>query len=179
MSALAQQSPLGTRVLAHLDAQLTSARRLLDLVLRQGQAIRRRDVDGVLALLTQVQAEMERRGQMERERTALLQHAAAQLSTPAHAVTLEAMSSLFAPAEGELAAARSAELRGLLAEIAREHTVNRALMKQELAFLDHLTRLMGGESEGPAYSAPAGTVTRPAPFSGARASALHALDLEA
>ena len=36
---------------------------------------------------------------------------------------------------------RSAELRGLLAEIAREHGINRALMRQELAFLSHLTRL--------------------------------------
>ena len=50
-----------------------------------------------------------------------------------------------APAEAELARARSAELRGLLAEIAREHGVNRALMRQELAFLDHLTRLIGAE----------------------------------
>ena len=35
---------------------------------------------------------------------------------------------------------RSAELRGLLAEIAREHGINRALMRQELTFLSHLTR---------------------------------------
>ena len=39
---------------------------------------------------------------------------------------------------------RTAELRGLLAEIQREHTVNRALMAQELAFLDHLLRLTNG-----------------------------------
>ena len=39
---------------------------------------------------------------------------------------------------------RSAELRGLLAEIQQEHTVNRALMAQELAFLDHLLRLANG-----------------------------------
>ena len=42
---------------------------------------------------------------------------------------------------------RSAELRGLLAEIAREHGINRALMRQELAFLDHLIRLIGQEPE--------------------------------
>jgi hypothetical protein len=179
VSAPATQTPLGARVLAHLAEQLDSARRLLDLVLRQAQAIRRRDVEGVLTLLTHVQGEMERRGHMERERTALLQGAAAQLAVPAHAVTLEAMATLFAPAEAQEAARRSAELRGLLAEVAREHTVNRALMKQELAFLDHLTRLMGGESEGAAYAAPAGTLTRPAPFGAQRTSALHALDLEA
>ena len=59
------------------------------------------------------------------------------------------------PGAGELARQRSAELRGLLAEIAREHGINRALMRQELAFLSHLTRLMGAEPEG-AYGPPAG-----------------------
>jgi hypothetical protein len=177
MSALAQQTPLGARVLAHLDDQLLSARRLLDLVLRQSQAIRRRDVEAVLTLLTQVQGEMERRGHMERERTALLQHAAGQLGIPAHAVTLEAMASLFAAPEAVLAAQHSAELRGLLAEVAREHTVNRALMKQELSFLDHLTRLLGGD-EQTGYSAAGGTFSRTAPLT-PRPSALHALDLEA
>jgi hypothetical protein len=46
-------------------------------------------------------------------------------------------------AEAERVQASSAELRGLLAEIAREHGINRALMRQELAFLDHLVRLVG------------------------------------
>ena len=31
----------------------------------------------------------------------------------------------------------------MLEEIQREHTTNRALMQQELAFLDHLLRLAG------------------------------------
>ena len=39
MSALAQQhTALGAAVVAHLDAQLASARRLLDAILRQGAA---------------------------------------------------------------------------------------------------------------------------------------------
>ena len=46
-----------------------------------------------------------------------------------------------------MAHSRSAELRGLLAEIAREHGINRALMRQEMAFLDHLTRLIGQEPD--------------------------------
>jgi hypothetical protein len=46
-----------------------------------------------------------------------------------------------------MARERSAELRGLLAEIAREHGINRALMRQELAFLSHLTRLVGNDAE--------------------------------
>ena len=43
---------------------------------------------------------------------------------------------------------RSSELRGLLDELQREHTVNRALMHQELAFLDHLLRLADDRSDG-------------------------------
>ena len=42
-----------------------------------------------------------------------------------------------------MARERSSELRGLLEETKREHHVNRALMSQELAFLDHLLRLAG------------------------------------
>jgi hypothetical protein len=55
---------------------------------------------------------------------------------------------------------RSAELRGLLAEIAREHGINRALMRQELTFLAHLTRVLGQEPE-PGYRPPGGAAARP------------------
>ena len=77
-------------------------------------------------------------------------------------VTLEALAALRRPAEAELARERSAELRGLLDEIAREHGINRALMRQELAFLDHLIRLVGGEPEG-GYTAAGGWAARPTP----------------
>ena len=64
----------------------------------------------------------------------------------------------------------SAELRGLLAEIAREHGINRALMRQELTFLAHLTRVLGQEPE-PGYRPPGGT--------GATPPSHRALDLQA
>ena len=51
------------------------------------------------------------------------------------------------PGAATAAMQRSAELRGLLSEIAREHGINRALMRQELTFLSHLTRLIGQEPE--------------------------------
>jgi hypothetical protein len=148
------QTRTGDRVLAHLGDQIASGRRLYAAILAQGQAIRARDVDVVLARLTDIQTEMTRRGALEQERAVLLEQAGVQLGVPAAAVTLEALTRLMAPAEAEAARERSAELRGLLAEIAREHGLNRALMRQELAFLDHLTRLIGREPEG-AY-APAG-----------------------
>jgi hypothetical protein len=164
---------LEVELLAHLDAQLASARRLLGLVLDQGKAIRVRDVDGVLGKLAEVQTEMGRRGSLEQERAGVLQRAGASLGVPATEVTLERLCMLVTPGAAQMARERSAELRGLLAEIAREHGINRALMRQELAFLAHLTRLVGQDTE-PGYTRPGGTAQPPA------APPLHrALDLQA
>jgi hypothetical protein len=154
---------LEAELLAHLDAQINSARKLLQLVLAQGAAIRERDSEAVLARLADIQAEMGRRGALEMERTGLLQRAGTALGVPATTVTLERLCALVTPGAAQLAMERSAELRGLLSEIAREHGINRALMRQELTFLSHLTRLLGGEPEagyrrpgasGPAPSTP-------------------------
>jgi FlgN protein len=158
-------TPLEAELLAHLDVQIASARRLLGLVLEQGAAIRARDVEGVLARLGDIQTEMGRRGVLEQDRAALLQRAGAALRVPATQVTLERLCLLITPAGAGAARERSAELRGLLAEIAREHGINRALMRQELAFLAHLTRLVGAEPEG-GYR-PASEPGRPAGASGA------------
>jgi flagellar FlgN protein len=147
---------LEAELLTHLDTQLSSARRLLALVLEQGKAIRARDVEGVLGRLADVQTEMGRRGALEQDRAALLQRAGAALAVSAAEVTLEHLCALVSPEAARTARERSAELRGLLAEIAREHGINRALMRQELAFLAHLTRLVGQEPE-PGYGRPGGT----------------------
>ena len=77
-------------------------------------------------------------------------------------VTLEGLCALVSPAPPQTARDRSAELRGLLAEIAREHGINRALMRQELAFLAHLTRLIGHEPEA-GYGTPRRRGPAPAP----------------
>jgi hypothetical protein len=165
---------LGPAVIGHLDAQLVSARRLLDLVLRQGQSIRRQDVEGVVARLGEIQGEMERRGALERDRALLLEQAGAALGIPAHAVTLEALATLLSPEDAQGATERSAELRGLLTEVGREHTINRALMRQELAFLDHLTRLLGaGEDTG--YRPP----NMPAAPAARSTGSMRTLDLQA
>jgi hypothetical protein len=139
---------LEAELLAHLDGQIASAQRLLRLVLGQGEAIRARDVDGVLGRLADIQTEMGRRSRLEEERVRLLQGAAALLGAPAQQVTLERLCVLISPEGARLARERSSGLRGLLGEIAREHGINRALMRQELAFLSHLTRLVGAEPEG-------------------------------
>ena len=164
---------LEAELLVHLDQQINSARQLLKLVLAQGGAIRERDTEAVLARLADIQSEMVRRNGLEQERTSLLQRAGVALGMPATNVTLERLCSLITPGAATAAMQRSAELRGLLAEIAREHGINRALMRQELTFLSHLTRLIGQEAE-PGYTAPnAGRSPAPAP------SAYRALDLQA
>jgi hypothetical protein len=146
---------LSRALLIHLDAQIASARRLYASILAQGKAIRGRDVETVVARLSDVKTEMSLRATLEEERTDLLVRAGMTLGVPAPNVTLEAITTLMPPAEAAHARQRSAELRGLLAEIAREHGINRALMRQEMAFLDHLVRLLGQEPEagyGPAGS---------------------------
>jgi FlgN protein len=138
---------LPAAVARHLDLQIASAQRLLDLVLRQGAAIRERDVEAVLARLADIQVEMAARESLERERTELIRRAAVRLEVEPLAVSLPALAGLATPTEGERLLTRSAELRGLLAEIAREHGINRALMRQELTFLDHLLRISGEETQ--------------------------------
>ncbi|HMJ37271.1 MAG TPA: flagellar export chaperone FlgN [Baekduia sp.] len=150
----AAPTAFGTDVLRHLDAQIASARRLLDAVLRQGAAIRSRDVDGVLARLGEMQAEMERRAALERDRVRILTQAGGGLGVAPHTVTLDALAQLLSAHEAQAAKGRSAELRGLLAEVQREHVTNRALMRQELAFLSHLTRQLGVDGEDVGYRPP-------------------------
>ncbi len=179
--ALATTDPrLAGDVLAHLEAQLGSTQRLLHAVLAQGVAIRAQDVDGVVRQVAAFQAELERRARLEEDRGRLLTRAAALLGTTPQAVTLSQLTALMAPADAVLAVGRSAELQGLLAELTREHTSNQALMRQELAFLDHLLRLVDPAAHGDAGGYTAGGI-RPAPGaqSGARPTNLRALDLQA
>jgi hypothetical protein len=85
------------------------------------------------------------------------------------------MSALMSAPDAELALARSAELKGLLHELQREHATNRALMQVELGFLDHLMGLLaldgvsGYDTRGSSTA-----ITRARPAGG-----LHVLDLRA
>ena len=133
---------LTVEVLTHLDRQLISARRLLGIVLDQGAAIRRRDVHQVVSCTGLMQAELQRRAAVEGERAQLLQRAGVHLRIDPGAVTIEQLSSLMDPASAVAARAASAELRGILHQVELEHHTNRALMQQELGFLDHLLKLV-------------------------------------
>jgi flagellar biosynthesis/type III secretory pathway chaperone len=149
-----------TGLIDHLERQLASARRLLQTVIAQRDAIRAQDVESVLARLAEVQQEMGRRMQLERERDVLLEQASTALRRPASDLTLEMILVLLPGDDAVQARALSAELRGTLSETARIHGQNRVLIRQELAFLDHLMRVLSGTPEG-AYSAAGGSSTRP------------------
>lgn len=164
-------------VLAHLDAQIESARSLLELVLEQGAAIRARDVQTVVRLAGILRGEMGRRQLLEEERSRLLARAGERLGVAANEVTLAQLSTLMDASVGQRASARSAELRGLLHELQREHHCNRAIMQIELGFLDHLMGMLaldgvsGYDTHGSSKS-----ITRPRSHGG---GGLHVLDLRA
>jgi hypothetical protein len=171
----AHHDALAAEVVAHLDEQLASARGLLAAVLEQGAAIRARDVQAVVRLAGMLRGEMERRSLLEERRAELLAACGERLGVPAHQVTLTALAAIFAPADMERAHARSAELRGLLAELQREHTTNRSLMQIELGFLDHLMGMLALDGvSGYDTSGTSTSISRPRPH-----GALHVLDLKA
>ena len=135
-------------IVEHLARQLGSSRRMLEIVITQREAIRRQDVESVLASLAEVQAEMGYRARLEQERDMLLAHAAAERNVAPETLTLDDM--LVGRPADECMQARtmSAELRGLIVEVGRIHDQNRLLIRQELAFLDHLMRVLSGTPQG-------------------------------
>jgi hypothetical protein len=166
---------LAADVLAHLDAQIESARSLLEVVLEQGAAIRVRDVHTVVRLAGILRGEMGRRQMLEEERSRLLARSGERLGVPAETVTLALLSTLMDGAAGERASTRSAELRGLLHELQREHACNRALMQIELGFLDHLMGMLSLDGvNGYDTHGSSKPITRSRPHGG-----LHVLDLHA
>jgi FlgN protein len=161
-------------LLAHLDAQIASVARLLEIALAQGAAIRAQDVDAVVRHVAAFQAELERRTRVEDDRARLLARAGTTLGVAPGTVTLTQLTGTMAPDDGALVHARSGELQRLLAELMREHRDNQALMRQELAFLDHLLGQLDPSAPAPVYEA-GGTRRRPP----AADSARRQLDLHA
>ena len=122
-----------------------------------------------------MRGEMGRRELLEQQRAILLARAGEALGTTPELVTLERLTSVMGRAEGERAAQLSAELKGLLGELQREHGANRAVMQVELGFLDHLMGLLSFDDVG-GYDPHGGarSITRGRPQ-----GSLHALDLRA
>ena len=152
--AVVVSTVLEAELLVHLDTQINSARHLLKLVLAQGAAIRERDTEAVLARLADIQTEMVRRGTLEQERTSAAPARRRRPRRPRH--HRHARAPLRARHPRRRHAPRWSAPPSCAAcssEIAREHGINRALMRQELTFLSHLTRLIGQEPE-PGYSPP-------------------------
>ncbi len=166
---------LVAEVLSHLRAQIASARSLLGVVLEQGAAIRARDVQTVVRLAGILRGEMGRRQLLEEDRSRLLTRSGERLGVAAEGVTLGRLATLMDSSDGELANGLSAELKGLLHELQREHSCNRALMQIELGFLDHLMGMLALDGvNGYDTSGSSTSITRPRPH-----GALHVLDLQA
>ena len=166
---------LAADVLAHLDAQIDSARSLLEVVLEQGAAIRARDVHTVVRLAGILRGEMGRRQLLEEERSRLLARSGERLGVPARGGHAGAAEHADGRRRAPSARAHAApSCRGLLHELQREHSSNRALMQIELGFLDHLMGMLaldgvnGYDTHG--SSTP---ITRSRPHGG-----LHVLDLQ-
>lgn len=161
-------------VIAHLDAQVSSAARLLEIVMKQHAAIGERDIDAVVHQVSAFQAEFQRRTRIEDERARLLTRAGAALGLAPSEVTVTRMTMLMDPRHATIAQARSAELQRLLDELSRQHGLNQSLMRQELAFLDHLLHVvepnttLGYEPGGTVNSMPV------APLPGHHSLDLHA-----
>jgi len=139
-------------LIEHLARQLGSSRRMLEIVITQRDAIRRQDVETVLASLAEVQAEMGYRARLEQERDSLLAAAADERGAAPDTLDLEDLLAGRPAAECMQARTMSAELRGLIVEVGRIHDQNRILIRQELTFLDHLMRVLSGTPQG-GYSA--------------------------
>jgi hypothetical protein len=105
---------------------------------------------------------MVQRSQIERERDALLANAAQVLRVPADQVTLDMLLQLTPEPTATRVRVLSAELKGLLAEVARIHRQNRVLIRQELLFLDHLMRVMSGAPQAGYTKVGHTTPTQPA-----------------
>jgi hypothetical protein len=137
-----------TVLIKHLDAQIESTRAMLRILLAQTEAIRRQDAESVLARLGEIHQELAQRERLERDRDEILRQAGARLGLDVSAIELDDLLMLIDPAEAGEVRRKSGELKGLLVELARVHGQNRILIRQELAFLDHLMRALSGTPQG-------------------------------
>lgn len=144
-----------SQLIDHLRLQVASAQRLLLVLLAQRDSIRRQDVEGVLARLGDVQAELAVRQRIERGRDDLLRSAGTRLGVAPEALQLEDLLGGIPAGQADEARHLSAELKGLLAEVSTVHQQNRLLIRQELSFLDHLLRVLSGTPQA-GYSASGG-----------------------
>jgi hypothetical protein len=173
--AVREHDSLADDVLTHLAAQIASVQRLLEIVIEQGAAIRARDVHTVVRLAGMLHGELSRRELIEHERSLLLARAGERLGVAPELISVARLTALMDPGNARLVSERSAQLRGLLDELRREHSCNRAIMQIELSFLDHLMQSLALDGRVHGYDPRGGS-------DGARAagsSALHVLDLEA
>lgn len=151
----AAATPLGRELLGHLDEQLRSIERLQSAVTALGVAVSARDAPAVVLHTGTIEAETTFRGTLEERRTALLVRGGALLGIEPWQVTVSALCTLISPLEATTAQERSERLVAATEAVHHDHRCNRALMQQELTFIDHLRRL-GGNLSDVTYEPPTG-----------------------
>jgi hypothetical protein len=149
-------------LIAHLEAQVASAERLLATVNAQTEAIKTQDVPTLLARLGDVQSELSLRKALELERDQLINAAAVRRQAPVDTIDLEAMLDGLPPDICARARVLSTQLRSGLARVQQIHVSNRALIRQELTFVDHLLRVLSGVPQA-GYSPGGWTTNAPRP----------------
>jgi hypothetical protein len=133
-----------TELIAHLEAQVASAERLLATVVAQTDAIKTQDVPTLMARLGDVQTELGVRKQLELEREHLIRAAAARRAVSPETIDFDALIEGIPAETAGHARSLSTHLRTLLARVAQVHANNRSLIRQELTFVDHLIRVISG-----------------------------------
>ena len=104
-----RESELASAVIAHLDAQIASARGLLAVVLEQGAAIRDHDVQAVVRLAGMLRGEMGRRQLLDEERSAGCSRGCGErLGVAAETVTLSGLLALMSTDQAEQARSAAA-----------------------------------------------------------------------
>jgi hypothetical protein len=151
-----------SELIAHLEAQLASAERLLANVNAQTEAIKTQDVPTLMARLGDIQQEITIRKRIEAERERLILAGALRRGLPRESVDLEVLLEGLPKAEAEQARGLSKQLKSILEEVARNHANNRTLIRQELTFVDHLIRVITGAPQ-PGYSPGGWTNAGPRP----------------
>lgn len=140
------------QLLDHFQGQLASVRRLIAIMDAQENAIRAHDVEGVIESAYDLQAELGRRIELELQRKRLLCEAASKLGVVPEEVTLDMLLEGVEDEPAEHARMASRTLGELIAELTRRHQLNRDLLHQELAFVEHMLAALGVTQKADTYS---------------------------
>lgn len=150
----------------HLQRQILSVRRMIEILDHQREVILRHEVAAVVAAAIDLQGEIARRMSLEQERASLLTAAASRLGCAPAEVGLKHLLVGLDDERADLLRSWSEELRGLISELSIRNIYNRDLIQQELGFVEFMLEAIGETAPLPGYGAHGHQTTRkPTPAS--------------